>query len=479
VSYASYPEHVAYWQSGLQAASALSVPLTFYAPQWEFYLSRDPYLSLPYAQNPNVWTNGKAQSKVSPFGPLAPWYELGRQWGSGAMMTQLQTWYPSPPLILFLSNNEHPKLLWTEAETDQHYLDLYGTGRSPEFKRQIVAEGWIARYRELQRGFRDGLTSVTWKAKARFIGYEAFGKEFLGRFWGWSTYALPTPNRIDPHPLMWDGGSPSYYLAYYFGNKTDFRLLSPQIESMNWVFMEQEARRLNQSFWFEISTWSGGIDLKNTKQAWLETFTPIRYGAMVQYGMWLVRPRLIREFPYSGQDTPEQRSVNLPWLSPILAAVDRVYTNAVLQRFWRQSALVENTSRPHPYQLEVPLEGATAPRMFLLTTNLDPPQPWVDTTGNAQLLLELPVFALARVIGSAPTREWLIYAHSPLQDRSSVQITIPNYHPAITVDVPIAGAFYRVNEADGSVTRVTDAPSEPTPLTGPKPPTNLRVVTVQ
>jgi hypothetical protein len=186
---------------------------------------------------------------------------------------------------------------------------------------------------------------------------------------------------------------------------------------------------------------------------------------MVQFGMWMLRPRLVREFPYSGQDTPELASVNLPWLSPILAAVDRVYTNAVLQRFWRQSALVANPSRPHPYQLEVPSDYASANRMFLLTTNLDPPQPWVDTTGNPQLLLELPVFALARVRGSAPTREWLLYAHSPLKDRTGVQITIPDYRP-VTVDVPTAGAFYRVNEVDGSVRLVTDGSSVPATPTG-------------
>ena len=51
-----------------------------------------------------------------------------------------------------------------------------------------------------------------------------------------------------------------------------------------------------------------------------------------------------------------------------------------------------------------------------------------------------------------------------------MQITIPNYRP-VTVDVPIAGAFYRVNEADGSVTVVT-APSVP------GPPTGLRVLSV-
>jgi hypothetical protein len=162
---------LSYYHNAIQSAAANNLPVTFNGTQWEHYLFDDPmYLTLPPDQNPNVvgldgavhttvnqW--GITQGKLSPFGPIGPWYDVGKKWGSSLMLQQLQGWYPNPPLVMFLSNNEARKLDWTEVETDKRYMDLYGSGRSDDFKRQVVAEGWIARYRQLQRGFRDGLIS--------------------------------------------------------------------------------------------------------------------------------------------------------------------------------------------------------------------------------------------------------------------------------------------------------------------------------
>ena len=44
-----------------------------------------------------------------------------------------------------------------------------------------------------------------------------------------------------------------------------------------------------------------------------------------------------------------------------------------------------------------------------------------------------------------PRLRWLLYAHSPLQDRKRVQITIPDYG-SITIDVTHACVFYFLNE---------------------------------
>ena len=62
-----------------------------------------------------------------------------------------------------------------------------------------------------------------------------------------------------------------------------------------------------------------------------------------------------------------------------------------------QGELVANPTRRHPYEANIPPQYRDAPRMFLLDTDLDPARPWsLDTS--------LPVFALARVQGSAPAR---------------------------------------------------------------------------
>jgi len=56
------------------------------------------------------------------------------------------------------------------------------------------------------------------------------------------------------------------------------------------------------------------------------------------------------------------------------------------------------------------------------------------------------VFSLALVQDTARNRRWLLYAHSPLQNRKNVVITIPGLG-TVTVDVPRAGAFYWVDES--------------------------------
>ena len=66
---------------------------------------------------------------------------------------------------------------------------------------------------------------------------------------------------------------------------------------------------------------------------------------------------------------------------------------------------------------------------------------------------EIPIFALALVIGSKPHREWLVYANAPRRARVGVKITLPDYG-VITVDVPQSGSFYHVSEKGKQVQAV-------------------------
>ena len=327
-------------------------------------------------------------------------------------MKQLQVWYPDPPLVIFLSNNEHSKLRWKDVEKSKRYLDKYGRGRDDDFKRKAVADGWIERYRALQDGLRDGLDSATWKKNAVFVGYDAFGPPHLGRWGGWIDYSLYSKGRMDPNALMWDGGSPSYYTDDW-NAKTDYIVLSPQVEFMNLVFMRQEALKLNPRFWFEFSVWDGyHADAKRQKtypskrsvyREAGQVYNPDRYGGFVQFGMWLTRPRAVRDFrgwtePWddvAGQDGRPTHEGGGPYFMALVKAVDRVHVNPVLRQWWRKGDLVPNRARPHPYQAEVPAEYRQADRWFRLDTSLDPPPPW-------KLTDDLRVFSLALVQGKAP-----------------------------------------------------------------------------
>ena len=449
-----------YYQNAIKSAAANNLPITLNATQWEHYLHDDPtYLNLPPGQNPNVvgldgvvhtTTNqwGITEGTLSPFGPIGPWYEVGKKWGSSLMMQQLQGWYPNPPLIIFLSNNEAAKLNWTQVETDNTYMKLYGSGRSDDFKRQVVAEGWIARYRQLQQGLRDGLINNSWKASAIFVGYDAFGPKHFGRWGGWKDYSLYIPNRIDPSPLMWDGGSPSFYLG---GNPpTDNHVFSPQVEVMNYPFMMGEALQLNPRFWFELSTWNGcdwyppdpSDPQCQTLQANIPNYTAQRYAGMVQFGMWIIRPRVVREF----RGSAEPRAQSEPYFLALVNAVDQIYVNPILQRFWRQGDLVANPARLHPYQANIPAKYASQNRMFLLSTSVDAPS--ISDLGTV-----IPVYALARVIGQSPQRTWLVYVEAPNGSVDQITVTIPKFHD-IMVNANTGGTFYLIDETNGTVSLV-------------------------
>jgi hypothetical protein len=442
------PQWNRYFESALRHAASLKLPVSFVSSQWEAMLTSDPaYFNLPENENPNViGPDGKPRPEISPFGPVKWWREAGRKWTTSPLAQKLQGWYADPPLVIFVSNNEHARLWWVKAEEDRHYLKLYGRGRSDDFKRRVVGDGWIERYRALQEGMREGLQNRVWQTKAIFVGYDSFGPPHFGRWPGWMEYSLYTSGRIDPKPLTWDGGSPSYYV-FNWNESTDYTVFGPQVEAMNWIFMRREAARLNPRFWFEISTWDGyEPELANDKRklyaARGQRFTPARYGGTVQFGMWLLRPRVVREFR-AWRDTLAQAE---PYFLPIVAAVDRIYASESLQRFWRRGELVVNRARPHPYQVNIPREYQAETRWFLLDTNIDPPRPWVLST-------ELPVFSLALVTGKTPSRSWLIYAHAPLGERKNVSVTIPDYGPA-TIDVPVDGSFYTVEEGKKTATPV-------------------------
>jgi hypothetical protein len=163
---------------------------------------------------------------------------------------------------------------------------------------------------------------------------------------------------------------------------------------------------------------------------------------MVQFGMWMIRPRVVRDF----RGSSEPRSQSEPYFTALVNAVDQIYVNPILQRFWRQGQLVANSARLHPYQVDIPAEYASKSRMFMLSTSVDP-------TSMSDLGTPVPVYALARVIGQSPQRTWLLYVDAPNGSENRVIVTIPGYH-GIAVNATSAGTFYLVDEANSTVSLV-------------------------
>lgn len=436
-----------YYEEAIKQLAEWNLPFTIMGSQWERLLSeRDEYWLLPDDQNPNVLNiNGEFERRVSPFGAKGQWYEVGKTWTTQRVISKLQQWYPNPPMVMMLSNNEHDRLEWHEAEISQRYIDLYGTGMGDDFKRQVFTNGWIEKYTAIQDGMTEGLSNPVWQNNVFYVGYNVGDVKHFARWNFWKNYSLYTPGRIDPGHLYWDGGSPSYYLNQWQTNLADFKVYSPQVEFMNIVFILEEAYSDKPEFWYEMSVWDGfdylyPNDPEKNKRAWYESigqeFSAYRYKGYVQFGMWLTRPRVVREYRHFREP---QEDVGLEYFQKLMESVDRIYKDSLLEKFWRKGNLVRNNSHKHPYQSDVPPEYSDTERWYLLDTNLDPPRPW-------DLATEIPVFSLALCIGSEPSREWLVYAYSPVEDRTDVTITIPLKDTPITVDVPVEGAFYYIIE---------------------------------
>jgi hypothetical protein len=217
--------------------------------------------------------------------------------------------------------------------------------------------------------------------------------------------------------------------------------------------MKHEALKLNPKYWLEMSVWDGGSPKGAKKQGKVPTpelyrlkgqeYNPTRYEGFVQFGMWLLRPRAVREF--RGWTHPSDEAI--PYFMALCEAVDRVHTHATLREWWRKGTVVPNRAHQHHYQTGIPEEYKDRDRWFLLDASVNPRSfPW-------ELFWEIKVFALALVRGEKPQRQWLIYAHAPVKARRGVTLTIPDYRP-ITVDVAVGGSFYVVGEKTGRATAV-------------------------
>lgn len=434
-----------YYEKAMKKAAEMKLPLTLISTQWESLLTtEDEYYSLPPDKNPNVVNNDNiVMKKVSPFGPVKYWREVGGKRASDPLFPKIAKWYQEPPLVLFLSNNEHAKLRWHEAEISKRYMSLYGSGKTDEFKRKLFGDQWIERYGALFKGIEEHLPPSWAEANHLFCGYNAFGPGAFGRWYGWINYSLYSTGRFEPWPAVWDGASVSYYVNDW-DPSVDYTVWSPQVRAMNWVFMLDEARRMNPDFWFELSVWDGHQPGKDTDMWHVyanrnQTYTPERYAGMALFGMWLLRPRVVRE--YRGWS---EKVVDVgDYFLALTEAVDRVHKDLILRKFWRKGELVPNTGHKHPYQSNIPEEYKNKNRWFLLDTSVDPSWPWsLDT--------EVPVFSLALYLGTAPKREWLIYAFSPLKERKKIKVSIPGYKQ-VQINAAPAGTYWYVREEGDKV----------------------------
>jgi hypothetical protein len=437
------------YEAAFRKAAELGLPVSFLSTQWDVIVAellRDAANTQPGQVDLSRFPTPKPLQALSPFSPLNAWYEAGRRWGNHPALRHLEEIYPNPPLVVFVSNNEQQKLTWHELRAAPELVARLGHAPTDSEVRRAVGDGWIARYKALERGFRDALTVPAWKHAAIFVGYDAIGTSALGRWGGWIEYSLITPGRLDPWSSALDGASPSFYV-FDWNTTTDFQVMSPQIEAMNLVPILNEAYKLKPKYWFEISVWDGQApDSPTDKPTYYrklgQTYGPDRYAGLIQFGMWLLRPRVVREF----RDYLATRDRFGAYFDQIISAVGRVHEQPILRRFWQKGRLLANITERHPYEIAVPDDIERYNRWFLLNSDANPNRPW-------QLDTPIRVYSLAFETGSASKREWLIYAFSPLDDRIDSVLRIPN-GPNVTTRATRNGCFSLLRERDVAPTVV-------------------------
>ena len=409
--------------------------------------------------------NGKQKGRrASPIGNIERWREFGRRWGGNGYARAMAEIYPNPPLVVYLNNNEAGIVRVGDLnENATRFIEKYGKGLSQQRKREILHEGYRERYEAMFEAAREAAPDG-WADAMTYVAYNAFPwpklrgvtplqventDDLTGRFAEWSYF---------------DGAMPEFYMNdWQVGRgKTDFSSWSPQAECTSYVPLANEVFRKRPNYYFASIGWEGGIPGRRGTPAnayatgsfgggAVKKWDFDRYMGMIQFGLWAMRPRVMREFRGGAtRDAYYQKTWEL-----YLKAVDRVWQEKSLQPFWKHGRLVENP--------EIGWRPGTPDymrfqRWYMLHCDANPPESeWPKI--YQRKTVKLRVMALALVLGEAPKRRWMLYAHAPLGSVAGANITIPGFRK-VSVDVSRSGSFYIIDEATMTFRTLWGGPPE-------------------
>jgi len=455
-----------YFRPAIDEARRRRIPIALLGTQWERVLYEEPrWKDLPPERSPLVLDpSGRLLPAVSPYGAVEPWAEAGAAWAQGQVFIRLQELYPDPPFVVIVSNNESKKLNPYRAEESLRYRERYGRWSGRDTQRRVLGDGYIERFRALVEGMRSNLTA--WRNRSIIIGWGGTNIGIgYGLRWKWHNLpnsGVPVPGRLNIFPFSWDGISSRYYFFNVGGNKSeDYTLRSPHVRIMQMPLDTDFACEHNPDYYWEVSTWFDPVFVERIEKE--DDVSPLdRHSGATKWGMWIARPRVVRDFSYGKQNLPEYEAN----LRRVMDAVDEIHEDADLSSFWRSSEIVRNTRRSHPYSTHIPKEYRGVDRWLGLDTNLDPGGLWGHGT-------EIPVWALARVQGSPGSRRWLVYVQSPRRERSAVEVRVPELGPLSVRALP-AGCYYVAREGDRSLRSVGRNRADCSPPSGLGPPNTQR-----
>lgn len=402
----------------------------------------------------------------SPFGPVERWEAFGKWWLSNEAMQRIQEIYPDPPLVVFLNNNEAGHIGLKHLARSVRFQRQHEEGLSNEERRSILEEAYDEKYAAMFAAAREAMTRPAWQENTRFVAYNAWPGSVIGR-----TSARNRPGEWK----RFDGAMPEFYLNDWqiYRGKTDYNYWSPQTEALKVQGSQDAIFGAAPDYYFASIAWEGGRPVTRRSAVNclatgmygtgpMQRWSFERYEGMVQFGLWAMRPRTMREFRWP---PTRHNAYDEGAFMALVRSVDRPWENETLREFWRFGKLVESEGFRPPNK-RVASELRSYSRVAsLLPVDVNPPRKgwpriW-ELKADKRQPVKLRVLALALKLGEAPRRRWLIYAHAPLGAVVEPTITLPEYGEVTVDGVAQSGSFFLIEEADDSVeTLITGGPAE-------------------
>lgn len=391
------------------AARKLDIDLICSQP--ERLLSQDDFFSRK-DDNPNCQLlDGSYEKRVSPFGQSELWTLVGNDYIKKSGIHILQHIYRDIPNINIVSNNEHPKLRWKDAEK---YLDITKRYHNYDYNmlREMIMMKYRYLYKNLFRGLRNGFKN---NRNVMFTGYNANIPQFVGRYNDWDKYSYHMYDDVNPWASVWNGTSASCYTDD--NGATDYTLWSTQVEFMNLVDI------VNQYNSFEVSVWHGGQKQIDKYLALGQTYDLDRYEGWIKYVVFLLLPHKLRAFfPHS-----DSLETNLPYFNRLMDITN--YFNKYKITKWDTlnthlafSTLLEYG--PHPYRYNLP-NGWNA-RAYMKLPAYNKPK---------DLHTPIDVFYCVRQYDDT----FYVYAHAPLGVKKQM-IELP--HKTVEIEATPKGDLF-------------------------------------
>ena len=454
-----------YYRGPLEYARKHKLPIAIRGWNWSQSVKKYQTLQeragkeIPLDQQARMIIDGKPGRRLDPFGPVDAWRDWGTFWFGNEMMRQIQEIYPDPPMVIFLNNNEGPKVRNPNQIPDgyERLVAEFGEGVDSDLeKARAIRKGYQKRYAVLFASAREAMTKPAWKDNVKFVAYNnLWGTGYIGHgdrprqgIWfepdeGWLEWR------------MYDGGMPELYDNDWQPGKSDHTPNGPQVEAMSYYSVQDRIFGRDPDFYWASIVWEGAR-VGNVWRGRRSTSKPYhyitrgqrwdfkRYEGWMQFCLWAARPRCFREFRWPPSD---DHAYDAGTWAALVRTVDRPWANQTLREFWRFGEPVHNADQKHPFPLgeDQPQWLKELDRWYLLSCDANPArETWDHHT-------PLRVFALAMELGEKPDRRWMLYAHAPLGAVAQPTVEVPGFGEVKLPSVPKSGSFFHVREADKSV----------------------------